>query len=216
MTFALFRVGDFGFSNLVISFMVLIWAFRLGSYLFVRINKMKSDKRFDGIRENFVKFGFFWLIQGISVWVVMVPALLFIFSSRSLQTIWFPLIGFTVWFFGIVVESIADYQKTNFITNSKKEGKERHWVNIGLWKHSRHPNYLGEITLWFGVYIFAITKLDLASAIFATVGPIYIFIILRYFSGVPQLEKKSEERYGDRKDYLEYKKKTGLILFRFK
>jgi steroid 5-alpha reductase family enzyme len=208
--------GDYGFYNILVTFMVLIWAIRLGSYLFIRINKMKRDKRFDGIRESFVKFGLFWFIQGISVWVVMIPALIFVLSERSVSSLYFLIAGSLIWLFGIIVESVADYQKSQFILNAKKEGKERHWVDIGLWKYSRHPNYLGEITLWLGIYIIAISRMDLFTAVVSFVGPLYIFIIIRYFSGVPKLEDKADERYGNREDYLKYKKDTGLLLFKLK
>ncbi|MDZ7796416.1 MAG: DUF1295 domain-containing protein [Candidatus Marinimicrobia bacterium] len=63
----------FSVENTLVTAMVVIWGLRLGTFLFVRIGKMKRDKRFDGIRESFFKFFQFWVLQGISVWIILLP-----------------------------------------------------------------------------------------------------------------------------------------------
>jgi steroid 5-alpha reductase family enzyme len=214
--YAVINRGEVSVWDLLLVIMVVIWALRLGTYLFIRINKTKVDHRFDGIRESFWKFGGFWLLQGITVWVVLIPALLFFASPETMiysknVSVILMLIGTLVWIEGLLIETVADFQKYKYIEKAKKQNLPRHWVDVGLWKHSRHPNYFGEVSLWVGVYIFTLSRLDLTSSLIGTVGPIFIFLIVRYFSGARILEKKNNERYRDNPEYQKYKQETGLI-----
>jgi steroid 5-alpha reductase family enzyme len=213
-TISFFNMEYTSIWDVVLLVLITLWALRLGGYLYIRIRKIGKDKRFDGIRENFLKFGVFWLIQGISVWVIMIPSIIF-FSSNKISSIWITIVGGIIFLVGLIIETIADIQKYRYIENAKINNLGRHWVNTGLWKYSRHPNYLGEILLWAGIYLYAIAKFDILTTLFALVGPIYIFTIIRFFSGIPKLEKKADQRYGDNEEYVRYKEETGLILPKF-
>ena len=196
--------------KLTLYVLIAMWAVRIASYLFVRILKTKKDKRFDGIRENPVKFMSFWLLQGVTVWVVLLPALLVMNLDFSLSFNFISVFGFIFAFVGLVIEAIADIQKFRFKSLKENEGM---WVDTGLWRYSRHPNYLGEIMFWIGVFIFVVPFIN-GISILSIISPIFIYYLLTKVSGIPTLERKYEERFGDNKDYLHYKKRTGRLLFK--
>ena len=187
---------------------VALWAVRLAGFLLVRIIKTKSDKRFDGVRENFWKFGRFWLFQGISVWIILLPAL-FLFSNRPVGFTWLGGVGLIIWGSGLVIEAAADSQKFAFNSNPKNKGQ---WIERGLWGYSRHPNYLGEILVWAGVYIFAFSALSGSQRVIALASPLYISALLIFVSGIPKLEKSADVKWGNNADYIKYKKRTGLLV----
>ncbi len=200
--------NHFSLTKLVLFLMIFIWAFRLGTYLLTRIQKMGKDNRFDSMRSSILKFGSFWLLQGFTVFVVLIPASYFFHSSIE-QFSFLSYAGILLWLVGLVIESIADYQKTTFIKNPSNKGK---WVNIGLWKYMRHPNYLGEILVWFGVYLYIFPTLSTELAILGLVSPLFITFLLLFVSGIPLLEKSANKKWGNNHDYAIYKKNTGKLL----
>lgn len=195
-------------AHIILFLMVILWAARLGMYLFVRIKKIGKDKRFDQMRKNFIKFGGFWVLQGFTVWTVLFPVTLF-FAINNPSLTFLSLIGFLIFVTGLLIETIADYQKYRFINNPKNKGK---WINTGLWKHSRHPNYFGEILLWIGVYVFTLSNFELTQALIGLIGPIYIAFLIIFVSGIPLLEKKADKRWGKNKNYQEYKKSISTLI----
>jgi steroid 5-alpha reductase family enzyme len=200
--------SSFQLIQVVLFFMVLAWGLRLVSYLLTRILKIKADSRFDEIREDFFKFAGFWLIQAVTVWVIMLPSVLILQSTKSLQPTTLTLVGFGVWLTGLTIETFADKQKFEF--KNKKENKGK-WIQSGLWKYSRHPNYFGEMLCWWGIYIFALPFLSGWEYI-TIVSPLFISFMLLFFSGIPPLEKRYNERYKDNKEYQKYKNDTPLII----
>lgn len=197
--------------HLVVLIMVSLWAIRLGTYLFIRIRKIDRDKRFDGIRENFFKFLKFWLGQGVVVWLVMMSAILYFSKSVQLNT-WSWLAVF-IWLTALSIESIADWQKYVFINNKENKGQ---WIQSGLWKHSRHPNYFGEILHWLAIYIFVLNSLNFTESIIAFISPLFISIVIIFVTGLPMLEKEADKRWGDDENYIRYKKNTSVLIPWFK
>lgn len=196
----------------ILILMICVWAIRLGAFLFIRIRKQTKDSRFDGMREDFLKFLKFWVLQGVSVWIIMMPIILFFQNPNTTPnktSIFFVAVGFVIWLIGLLIESFADFQK--YIFKQNPENKEK-WISTGLWKKTRHPNYLGEITLWIGVYIFAFPFLTDAQSTIALISPFFIFVLLKYISGVPLLEKSADSKWGQNPDYTTYKAKSGIIL----
>jgi steroid 5-alpha reductase family enzyme len=186
--------------------MIILWALRLGIFLLVRINKLKKDSRFDGMRENFYKFLGFWLLQGVTVFIILVPSIL-LWSSPSTKINVLSTFGIVIFIAGLFIELIADTQKFRFNKNKPKT-----WIDIGIWRISRHPNYLGEIILWIGVYLFVVPSLGLPQSLIALIGPAYIAVLLIFVSGIPLLEKSSEKKWGDKKEYQEYKSKVPTLI----
>lgn len=193
--------------KIILSILVTLWGLRLGTYLVARIWKTGLDNRFNDFRKNFFGFLGFWVIQGVTVFVVLLPAFFFI-NSTIQPNAWLLLAGGALFIKGLFWETIADLQMWQFKADKKNKGK---FINVGVWKKSRHPNYFGEILVWLGAYVFAFSALNLTESIIGLVSPLFIFVLLRFFSGVPPLEKKNDKRWGDQKDYQKYKKNTPLL-----
>lgn len=188
--------------------LIVVWGLRLAIYLFVRILKTGKDERFDGIREKPFKFAGFWILQAISVFIILLPTTYVLLLEQSTYISTFSYIGFLVAISGIFIESIADMQKYIFKSQEENRGK---WIQSGLWKYSRHPNYLGEILMWLGVFIYTLPYIN-DWAIFTVISPMYITYLLLFVTGIPTLEKRDMERYGNNEKYLEYVHNTGILL----
>lgn len=188
--------------------MIILWATRLITYLFYRINKMKKDSRFDEMRSKFFKFAQFWFLQGISVWIIMLPSSLFLVKLNDINISVVSILGVIIWFIGLTIETTADIQKFKFKNNPKNKGL---WIQSGIWKYSRHPNYFGEILCWIGIFLFISPALN-GWEYLTIISPLYITTILLFVSGVPILEKRYNERYKDNEEYQGYKRTTSLII----
>ncbi|MFS0715720.1 DUF1295 domain-containing protein [Arthrobacter sp. 1P04PC] len=188
--------------------LVLVWAARLGSFLFRRISKAGKDDRFDEIKPSFVRFFSTWTMQGIWVAFTAAAAWVAMTSANRVGLDWFALIGVLVWIAGFGIEATADRQKGQFSADPANKGK---FIHTGLWAKSRHPNYFGEILLWVGVAIIALPVLQGWQWV-ALISPVFVALLITKVSGVPHLEKKADRKWGGQADYEEYKKNTpGLI-----
>lgn len=203
-----FLMSDKSIEKAIALFLVLLWAFRLGSFLLSRVVRVGKDTRFDGMRENFFSFLRFWVLQAIVAWVVSFSVILLMASPVETISL-VSLIGAVLALLGLLVESIADNEKRAFSQSPKNKGK---WIEEGLWKYSRHPNYLGEIAFWVGVYIFSFPNLSQKDALIALASPVVISLLLLFASGIPILEKRADEKWGRNKKYLEYKKRVPVLV----
>lgn len=192
---------------LVLAGMVVAWGVRLAGYLFYRILHMGRDRRFDGIREHFWKFLQFWVFQGVVVWIVLLPVLLWFGAPGA----WHAgmAAGLTVWAVGLVLETVADLQK--FRAKSRPGGTDR-WVDSGLWRYSRHPNYFGELLCWWGVWLFTAWDLGPLLAAVAATGPAVLTYVLLRVSGVPTLEASARRKWAGDPDYEAYRARTRLLV----
>lgn len=193
--------------RIILLLLITLWGLRLSIYLFVRILKTGKDKRFDGIREDFKKFASFWILQAISIFVILLPTLYILSSDFDTSLNYISYIGLIISVLGIIIETIADYQK--FVFKNKGENKGR-WISTGLWKYSRHPNYFGEIMMWIGVFIYSVVYIN-DLAILTVISPIFITYLLVGVSGIPTLEKQYDQKYSNNNEYLKYKKNTGKL-----
>lgn len=194
--------------SVLVASMVITWAVRLGTFLLVRIAHMGRDVRFDGIRESFVKFGKFWLGQGVSVPIILLPAaFLFAADHPTLSVLTYT--GFAVWLIGLTIEATADLQKYRFNNNPANKG---HWIESGIWRYSRHPNYLGEILIWIGLYVAVLPAISGWLRVVGLASPLYIASLLLFISGIPPLEKSADKRWGQDAAYQNYKRRTSLLL----
>jgi len=215
LSFALLAIGlvianrAFAPAQLLAAAFVVAWAARLGAYLLRRIIKIGKDARFDDKRGEFLKFLGFWVLQAIVVWVVMLPVTVFLSlpSVRGPEAL--SAFGALLWALGFGIEAASDAQKYAF-RNDPANAKR--WIETGLWKYSRHPNYFGETLLWWGLFIFMLPSLSGLLILLSVVGPLSITLLLLFVSGVPLLEKSADKRHGDDPDYQAYKRRTSLFV----
>ena len=207
---ALYLNPELGARDIVIASMVIIWAIRLGSFLFWRVKTQGKDSRFDVMKTQFTWFLLTWTLGGLWVLVTLAAGLAAMTSSidKPLGTIAY--IGIGLWLFGFIVESVADYQKTQFRKLSENTGR---FINIGLWRWSRHPNYFGEIVLWLGVSLVALPVLD-GWQLATMISPIFVYLLLTKVSGINLLERQGQQRWGNDPEYLLYIQSTPRLILR--
>ncbi|MBK6430568.1 DUF1295 domain-containing protein [Candidatus Amarolinea dominans] len=194
--------------SLLLSALVVIWAIRLGSFLFGRIKKAGKDDRFDELKPSFIRFLNVWTIQGLWVTFTMAAALVAITTTTRKELDVFAIVGFLIWIFGFAIEVMADSQKSRFSANPENKGK---FIQTGLWSRSRHPNYLGEIILWIGIAVIAFPVLQGWQWV-ALISPVFVTLLLTRVSGVPLLENKADKKWGGQEDYESYKKRTPVLI----
>lgn len=197
---------------LILTALVTVWGLRLAIHIYLRNKGKKEDFRYQNFKEKWGK-GFWWksyinifLLQGSLMLFISIP-LIYSFTFPSTDLSLLDYIGIGVWLFGFLFESVADYQLTKFISK-KKEGKtDSRFLKSGLWSLTRHPNYFGEVVLWWGIWLIAIDLSNLAS-LFTVIGPIAISYFIVYVSGVPLLE----EKYEGNKEWEEYKEEVPKFI----
>jgi len=192
---------------MAIAAMVIVWGLRLSGYLLRRIIHMKRDTRFDGVREHFWPFFKFWLFQGIAVWAILLPVVIwFAEAAPAAWSVWHGL-GAMVWAGGLIIETVADQQKFAF-----KQSPDAKWTDVGLWRWSRHPNYFGELTCWWGLFVAIAPNLPGGWWLVALIGPVTITVVILFLTGVPQLETRADQRWGRDPAYQRYKAATPLLV----
>ncbi len=188
--------------------LVIVWAVRLGSFLFRRIRKDGRDGRFDEIKVNPIRFFSAWTIQGLWVLLTAAAALAIITTSVREPLSWVGTIGIAIWLIGFAIEVVADQQKSAFKKDPSNAGR---FISSGLWAWSRHPNYFGEITLWTGMAILALPILSGWQWV-VMISPIFVTILLTKVSGIPMLERRADDRWGDEESYQRYKTRTPVLI----
>ncbi len=189
--------------------LVFLWGVRLAVYLTIRNWGKSEDARYLKIRKNnepnfryksaYIIFG----LQSILSWVV--GSILFIAIENDQPLIWLDILGFSLVLFGIIYESIADYQLMLFKSDIKNHGK---LLQSGLWKFSRHPNYFGELLVWWGFFITTLVT----GIHFNLIGPLLMTFLILKFSGVTLLEANLNKKFDG---YDTYKKKVNTLIPRF-
>jgi len=199
--------------SLLLAALIIIWALRLGSFLFLRILADGSDSRFDKIKPRPISFLATWSLQGLWVSMTAGCALAAITTDTVKPLTLLDLIGIVLWLLGFALEVIADRQKRRF----RQLHGSGQFITTGLWSRSRHPNYLGEIMLWLGVALLAAPALQGWQWVTA-ISPLFVYLLLTRVSGIPLLERKSDQKWGDDPQYLAYEAKVPVLVpgFRFK
>ena len=196
--------------DLIIGAMIVIWAVRLGTFLFMRVKQDGKDGRFTVMKTQFHWFLMTWTIGGLWVFLTMAAGLAAITSNVTAPMGIMTYIGIALWIFGFSIEVIADKQKRIF---KKQPNKEKEFITSGLWAWSRHPNYFGEITLWFGLTLIALPVLS-GWQLVTLISPIFVYILLTRISGVTMLEARGMKKWGDDPEYLNYIKDTPKLMLR--
>ena len=207
--FALLSSGaQVSIRSVFVASFVSVWTLRLGIFLYKRIVKAGEDIRFRDIKKSLPKFLMTWTLSALWVFLTTVNAITLI-ALNPLEPIGiFFIMGALLWLLGFGFEVIADRQKKYFSEQPKNEGR---FITQGLWSVSRHPNYFGEIILWAGIAIISLPFLSGWQYV-TLVSPVFVFLLLTRISGLPFLEDKAEKKWGEDKDYIEYKKRTPILV----
>lgn len=196
--------------TVLVALLIFVWAGRLGSFLFRRVKKSDGDRRFDKIKQSWVRFLMAWMLQGLWVTLTAGAALAAMTSGAKTDFGILGIVGLAIWMIGFGIEAVSDSQKTAFKNDPTNNGE---FINVGLWRWSRHPNYFGEITLWTGMAIMVLPALT--GWQYATlISPAFVFVLLTRVSGVPMLERRADKKWGGRADYEAYKAATPELMMR--
>lgn len=197
--------------QIVLSSFVAVWAARLGWFLFTRIHNSNGiDSRFTLLKQSRPRFLMAWTMQGMWVFFQLIPVLILNQSLKPVSLGVYDYIGIPIWVIGFCFEAVADYQKSAF--RKSPENRER-FINSGLWSISRHPNYFGEILLWIGIALSAFGGLGAGPrAAFAFLSPVFVALLLIFVSGIPLLEEKADKKFGDNDLYIDYKRRTPVLV----
>jgi len=207
ISLAYFSVDSKTTIDSIIYIYVMIWASRLGIYLFRRVQKDGKDVRFEKAKKHFFWFLQYWIGQALWVALTACAALIAILSPEDNTLPVLAMVGMALWVTGFTIESISDYQKRSF---RKENNPSQSFIHTGLWARSRHPNYFGEILLWTGIAVIALNTLTGVEYI-TLISPVFVYILLTRMSGINLLERIADERYGELEEYQRYKRTTPVL-----
>lgn len=208
--YALLNASSYTIFSVIVVSCIVCWAIRLGTFLFARINKDGEDKRFREIKPSFSRFLMTWSLSGTWVSICLLCVLTAISSKSGLVGGGLFYFGLILFLFGFIIEVVADYQKTLFRKNLENKNK---FITTGLWSYSRHPNYMGEILLWFGISIMSISSLSGIEYI-TLISPFFVYLLLTRISGMNFLEESANKKWGHLDEYKYYISKTPKIFFK--
>ncbi len=208
LVWTLFATPGFPARSILLAVLIGAWSLRLGIFLFSRIQKAGSDGRFDELKPSFPRFLLVWTLQGLWVSVGMAAALAAMTTTDPVAIGPVAVVGLLIWLLGFGFEVVADQQKSKFRANPENKGQ---YITTGLWSWSRHPNYFGEIVLWFGIAVIALPALSGWQYV-TMISPVFVFILLTRISGVNLLEERADKRWGGEPEYETYKANTSPLV----
>jgi steroid 5-alpha reductase family enzyme len=191
-------------AKVLMTVLIAAWGLRLAIHIFRRNWGKPEDFRYAGMRKKWGRravvnsFFFIFMLQGLLMLVVSFSATV-LFGSPPRPLAVLDIAGALVFFFGFLFEVVGDAQLAAHIADPANRGK---LMTRGLWSITRHPNYFGEATLWWGIWLIALSS---PAGWAAIISPVTITLLLLFVSGVPLLEKK----YAGRPDWEAYKRRTS-------
>lgn len=192
--------------KIIVCILVSVWGVRLAWHIHNRNKDKPEDYRYKKWREEWGRW-FYWrsfvqvyLFQSALLFCVVTPVLAINLNEGEVLG-WLDYCGVMVWVFGFYFEVVGDAQLANFVKNPQNKGRI---IQSGLWAYTRHPNYFGEVTQWWGIWLMA---LSVDTGVFTVVGPLTITFLILKVSGIPLLEKKMSKN----PEFLEYKKRTSAF-----
>jgi len=191
---------------LLVTALVLIWGLRLSVHIGLRNRGKGEDARYRKWRDEWGRYvvirSFFqiFILQGVLLLVISLPVIRAI-TAPDTPLMLMDLLGAAVWLVGFLFEAVGDWQLLQYKKDPTNKGKV---ITTGLWRYSRHPNYFGEVTLWWGVFLIA---LAVPGGWMTIAGPMTITFLIIGVSGIPMLEKK----YEGNREFDEYKRRTSAF-----
>ena len=183
--------------------LVSIWGFRLSIYLAFRNIGKGEDFRYAQFRKNYGEHRYWWisffqtfLLQGILMWLISAPLLGAMYYSGNTSLGILDFIGIAFWIIGISFETGGDFQLAKFKSNPENKGKV---LNTGFWKYTRHPNYFGDSSIWWGYGFICIA----ASSYIPALGSILMTALIIKVTGVALLEKSLNDTKPQYREYIE-------------
>jgi len=186
--------------------LIAIWGLRLAGYIYGRNKGNGEDYRYAQWRQEWGKYvvvrAFFqvFMLQGAIMLIVASP--LYVLFSQPLELTWNVYLAIAVWAIGFYFEAMGDYQMAQFKANPANKGIV---MRQGVWKYTRHPNYFGDATQWWGVFLLALMS---PYWYIAAIGPAVMHFFLVKVSGVALLEKK----YKGNPKYADYIATTSAFI----
>ena len=196
-----------GWRAFLVATLVSVWGLRLAWHIHKRNKNKTEDYRYLAWRKEWGKYFYLrsylqvYLLQGFLLFLIVLPVLI-INKNSSANLGWLDLVGLAIWFLGFYFEAVGDAQLAKFIQNPDNKGK---LMQSGLWAYTRHPNYFGEVTQWWGIWLIA---LSVPNTLFAIISPITITFLILKVSGIPLLEKKMDEN----PEFESYKKRVSMFI----
>ncbi len=206
--FSVWHAGALDARALLVAGLVTVWSLRLGTFLFRRVRRAGKDGRFDEIKHDPGRFVVVWTMQGLWVFLTLAAALVVVVDAQPAALGWLDAVGVALWGVGFAFEAVADAQKSRFKQDDRHQGQ---FIDVGLWAWSRHPNYFGEIVLWLGVGVIALTAMSGWTYV-GLVSPVFVTVLLTKVSGIPLLEARADEKWGGQPDYEAYKRRTAVLV----
>ena len=199
--------GGWGPRRALVGLLVAAWGIRLGTHLYLRNRGKGEDTRYKAMRkargEHFARDSLFTVFgfQGVLMLAVSAPIQYAITAKMPDHFTVFDVLGVVLWLVGFTFETVGDVQLTRFKSDPENKGVV---FDQGLWRYTRHPNYFGDATVWWGFGMFAIA----VGAWWALAGPVIMTVLLLRVSGVPLLEKRMSRT---RKGYRDYATRTSTF-----
>jgi len=191
----------------VVTGLVILWGLRLFLYIGIRNFKKPEDYRYVNMRKKWEGKNIYiqaflkvFMLQAFFMLIISMPIYIAVLSEKTISNIWI-IIGSILFLIGFYFEAVGDLQLRNFV---KKRTDKSQIMDKGLWKYTRHPNYFGEVLMWWSLFIIVVTS---TYGLIGLISPLVITLLLLYVSGIPLLEKK----YVDNPNFIEYKKKTSAF-----
>jgi steroid 5-alpha reductase family enzyme len=192
---------------ILIAALVALWALRLALHIASRNRGKSEDFRYAAWRREWGKWFYVrtflqvFMLQGVFMLAIS-AAIVVVGADGGGPLGWLDALGVGVWLLGFVFEAVGDRQLAAFIRDPANKGR---LIESGLWRYTRHPNYFGEATQWWGIWLIA---LSVPFGWIAAISPLTITWTLLFVSGIPMLEKKFEGR----PDWEAYKARTSAFL----
>ncbi|MDD3213093.1 MAG: DUF1295 domain-containing protein [Eubacteriales bacterium] len=193
-------------TQVTITLLITLWGVRLFTHIYRRNHRKPEDFRYAAFRKAWGRwvvpraFLQVYMLQGVLMYLIALPVILHT-PGQFYTNGWVYGAGMLVFAVGFLFESVGDAQLAAFLRDPAHKGKI---MDSGLWRYTRHPNYFGEATMWWGMAVIAVSG-GIAPWVF--VSPITITLLLLFVSGVPMLEKNMKDRPG----YAEYARRTSVF-----
>lgn len=205
--FCCFYTQRFVARSLVVTLLIAIWGVRLSFHILLRHWGKSEDFRYVQLRATWGKHpllnAYFkvFMLQGLMMLLIGYPIIL-VYANSPSGVDFSLLFGVLLWALGFVFEAVGDYQLQQFVARPANKGRV---MDQGLWAYTRHPNYFGEIAMWWGIFVIV---LSVPFGLSAIISPLIITYLLLRVSGIPLLEKQFDANPA----YQEYKKRTNMLI----